>query len=208
MLTDPSQTAIDISNYSGELTPEKIAFLRANASLVIVRLSTENGANQRAIAAQQVAALAEAGIPWQGYIWSYWDQSPVEHWEWARELLPDGWPGYHKLGIWLDCEDPSVPAVDALDWINSYASLLRADGFVPGVYTGLWWVRRHDAAFRGSRGQYWAQFPLWWASYRVKPACLPSSIGPWQSVAMHQYQAVEVGSPLSSYDLSLICDVP
>lgn len=203
-----SGTAIDISNYTGELDARQLNWMRDNADLVIVRLSTEDNKRQRDIAAQQVGALAQAGIPWQGYLWCYWRDDPYEHWMAAQEKLPRGWPGYHQLGIWLDMEDACAPAKGALEWVNSYATLLRADGFSPGVYTGLWWIRQHAGAFYDDRGRYWAQYPLWWASYGVTPECQPSSIGPWKDVAMHQYQSVDQGDPLSSYDLSLICNVP
>lgn len=200
--------AIDISNYTGFLGEGQVAWIRENFEFAIVRLSTEDGGRQRDKAAQQVRALHEGGVPWQGYLWCYWDQSPFDHWQRAQELLPAGWPGYHKLGIWLDMEDIASPAIWSLDWVNSYAQLLEADGFVPGVYTGLWWIRQHAGAFDGEQGKYWGRYPLWWAAYNGRPSCSPDSIGPWQHIAMHQYASVEKGPLVSSYDVSLICDVP
>lgn len=202
-----SGTAIDISNYTGDLDDARLEWLQANADLVVVRLSTEDRRGQRRIAQQQVVALASRGIPWQGYLWCYWADDPYDHWASAKEMLPPDWPAYYGSHIWLDMEDRDEYPRHTLEWVNSYASLLRTDGFRPGVYTGLWWLRQHAAAFDGDRGRYWAQYPLWWASYGVQPDCQPSSIGPWQSVAMHQYQSVDHGPVMGSYDLSLICNV-
>lgn len=201
-------TAIDISNYTGRLDDRQLRWLQDEAELVVVRLSTEDSKGQRDIAAQQVDALAGAGIAWQGYLWCYWDESPYVHWQRAQEKLPPGWPKYHQLGIWLDMEDAAPPGMDPLDWVGAYAQMLRVDGFVPGVYTGRWWLDAHRWAQQGERGRYWSQYPLWWASYGVEPSCQPGYTHPWTAVAMHQYRSVESGSVLNSYDLSLICDVP
>lgn len=199
------QRAIDISNYTGHLDGAAVDYLRRAASFVVVRLSTEDVAGQRDIAASQVGTLADAGIPWQGYLWCYWDDDPYQHWQLAQERLPAGWAGYHRLGIWLDMEDNCPNAAAALEWVGAYASLLTRDEFVPGVYTGRWWIDQHPAAFAGGRTRYWTQYPLWWASYGVAPSCYLAGIGPWERVAMHQYQSVDRGAYLSSYDLSQVC---
>jgi hypothetical protein len=201
-------TAIDISNYTGELGPDEVVWLKENAQLVIVRLSTEDNHNQRRIARQQVIALAGAGIPWQGYIWCYWDMAPTDHWRLATELLPEGWPGYHQSGIWLDMEDDCEPHLLAPAWVGAYGLMLRAEGFVPGIYTGSWWIDKHYRAFAPWLSELWAQYPLWFANYNVQPTCEPPGTTPWTSAAMHQHAEVKAGPVLHSYDLSLICDVP
>lgn len=197
--------AIDISNYSGYLDDRQVEWLKANCQLVIVRLSTEDKRSQRDIAAQQVLALHAAGVPWQGYLWCYWDMDPYEHWRLATEKLTGEWPSYHRLAIWLDMEDVCRPAWHALEWVSAYAGLLAADGFLPGVYTGQWWLDQHREAFEGGRAKYWTQYPLWWAHYGIEPTCTPPNLVPWEQAAMHQYRSVGHGSPLSAYDVSLVC---
>lgn len=199
--------AIDISNYTGELRQTHLDWLRENADFVIVRLSTEDNRNQRVIAASQVRALHRARIPWQGYLWCYWDDDPFDHWHRATELLPGEWPSYHQLGIWLDMEDACVPARKSLEWVSAYANLLATDGFVPGVYTGKWWVDQHRAAFTGHRAKYWATFPVWWARYGIEPSCDLTGIEPFTRLAMHQFEAVDRGPVLRSYDRSHVCSV-
>lgn len=200
-------TAIDISNYTGKLEFWDLDWLQGNSDLVIVRLSTEDGAGQRDIAAQQVSALGERGIPWQGYLWCYWDQHPASHWERATELLPAGWPGYYGRNIWLDMEDDVTPGVRALDWVTSYAWLLEGEDFAPGLYTGAWWIRKHSAAFQPALERHWARFPLWNANYNGNPSCGNPGLPIWGAVAMHQYESVGQGPVLGSYDRSLICHV-
>lgn len=200
-------TAIDISNYTGRLSGEQLLWLKDNCDVVIVRLSTEDGGNQREIAAQQVSALADAGVPWQGYLWCYWQDSPFEHWKRATELLPTNWPGYFQSAIWLDMEDICRPAVRVIDWVMAYSAMLKTEGFIPGVYTGQWWMDLHKPAFEEPAAIYWRQLPLWLAHYGIDPTCTPTLPYPFRSIAMHQYQAVNVGDPLSSYDLSLICNL-
>lgn len=200
-------TAIDISNYTGELSELQVNWLRDNCDVVIVRLSTEDGRSQRWIAQQQVGALADGGVPWQGYLWCYWQDSPYEHWQRAKELLPADWPGYFQSAIWLDLEDLQRPQIHVLDWVMAYANMLRAEGFIPGVYTGQWWVDLHPAAFTPETAAYWRQLPLWLAHYGIDPTCKPTPPQPFRSIAMHQYQTVEGSYPLSHYDLSLICNL-
>lgn len=181
--------------------------MRDNAQLVIVRLSTEDNKGQRAIAAQQVSALADAGIPWQGYLWCYWGMDPVDHWALAQEMLPASWPGYYGLNIWLDMEDDCSPPLLALAWVYAYGELLRRDGFAPGVYTGEWWIDKHDAAFKPHLAHIWNQYPLWFAAYKLPRPPADKQTAPWGEVAIHQYASVDVGDVLRSYDVSDVYNV-
>lgn len=200
-------TAIDISNYTGKLEDWDLDWLQGNCDLVIVRLSTEDNHAQRDIAAQQVGALAARGIPWQGYLWAYWVDDPFDHWQRAKAKLPPSWPGYYGRNIWIDLED-AVPQGDrALPWVMAYAEMLRADDFLPGVYTGEWWVNQERSAFEGGRADLWTRYPLWFADYSEPPSCKPQGTAPWWNVAMHQFQSIDQGPVIASYDRSLICNV-
>lgn len=200
--------AIDISNYTGMLGTKHIEWMRENAAFAIVRLSTEDGRDQRRIAAQQINELVQAGIPWQGYLWCYWQDDPVEHWIRATEMLPAGWPGYHGSGIWLDCEDTPHRPGAAFTWLMAYSHMLALEGFTPGIYTGTWWVRQNPAEFAGMRAGYLARMPAWWANYSHLPGCDVPQIEPWETLAMHQYASVNVGPVLLAYDLSYVCQLP
>jgi len=196
------KTAIDISNYTGNLTQNQALWLKRNTDLVIVRLSTEDGGGQREIAAQQVSVLASYRIPWQGYLWCYWQDNPVDHWARATEKLPKDWPGYHSLGIWLDMEDKCDPPLLALSWVYRYKLLLKPEGFEVGVYTGEWWLDAHRSAFTTHLAPIWRTFPLWFANYSVPPGGALPGAAPWEKVAMHQYRVVEDNPVLPNYDVS------
>lgn len=199
--------AIDISNYTGKLESWDLDWLEQNSQLVIVRLSTEDGSSQRDIAAQQVAALAARGKPWQGYLWAYWGLDPIVHWNLATEMLPPGWPGYYGRNIWIDMEDPPSRPGDALSWVAEYAWILEHEDFRPGVYTGQWWIGEQQGGFGPLRSAQWTRLPLWFASYNVPPSCAPSGTAPWNGVAMHQFESIDQGPVLAKYDRSLICNV-
>lgn len=199
------KTAIDISNYTGEVHDAQLAFLRDNADLVIVRLSTETTGNQAQIAAQQVRALAQAGIPWQGYLWCYWRDSPYELWSRAQAALP-GWNGYYGARIWLDAEDTPDDGAAAFDFIMAYARLLTTDEFVPGLYTGGWWLRQNPGVLEGDRGRYLAHLPLWLANYTIPGDCSIQPVAGWESVAMHQYASRDRFGSLGPLDLNVICE--
>lgn len=202
-----SGIAIDISNYTGRLDEWDLDWLQGNAQLVIVRLSTEDNHGQRDIAEQQVSALAGRGIPWQGYLWAYWSDDPFDHWQRVKERLPEGWHGYYGRNIWIDLEDFEQPAIATLAWVMAYAEMLRAEDFLPGVYLGEWWADAEREAFEGGRAELWTRYPLWFARYNGYRTCQPQGTAPWASVAMHQFESVDQGPVLASYDRSLICKV-
>lgn len=67
--------AVDISNFTGNITPAEVAALRAaGVEYVIVRLSWENS-QIAAITATQIAALeADGQMPYGGYFFADWGQ--------------------------------------------------------------------------------------------------------------------------------------
>lgn len=200
------RSAVDISNYTGRLSPEQAGYLRDNTDLVIVRLSTETSRDQHAIALQQIEALNQAGVPWQSYLWCYWADSPYELWMRASEGVDPTWSGYYGGRIWLDLEDHPSDDSRAFDWILSYAALLEMDDFRPGIYTGQWWLDQHPGILEGQRAHYLTSFPLWIANYSHPGDCTIEAPAEWQRVAMHQYASREAWGPLGAVDLSVICE--
>lgn len=198
-------TAIDISNYTGYLSGDQVGYLREHADLVIVRLSTETSGNQHGISMQQIGALVAGAVPWQAYLWCYWRDSPYELWQRAQGGLPN-WKGYYGARIWLDAEDTPDDANQAFDFIMGYARLLTTDEFVPGIYTGAWWLRQNAGILEGERGRYLAALPLWLANYTLPGDCTIQPVGAWERVAMHQYASRERLGPLGPCDLNVVCE--
>lgn len=199
--------AIDISNYSGRLNAAQLDWLQGRYDLVIVRLSTENNRQQRSITVQQVTALAAAGIPWQGYLWMYWEQYPGALYMLATELIPDGWPGYAGKGIWIDLEDETGDPRLAATCLQAYLDILETEGFQPGVYSGSWWVERNPWLSDDPIARKLATLPTWWADYGVAPTCDLPLAGPFGNLAMHQYAAHQSLGPMYACDESLICRI-
>lgn len=196
--------ALDISNYTGRLNTQQIEWLQGRYDLVIVRLSTENNRQQRSIAAQQVAALAAARIPWQGYLWMYWEQYPSALWNLARERLPDGWPGYSGKGIWIDLEDEPGDSGLAATCLQAYLDVLETDGFTPGIYTGSWWVAKNEWLSDEPVARKLSTLPVWWADYNREPGAEIPLAGPFTDLAMHQYASHEFLGPMMACDESHI----
>lgn len=200
-------TAIDISNYSGRLNGTQCEWLRDRYDLVIVRLSTEDNRGQRAIAAQQVLALAEAGIPWQGYLWMYWDVYPEVLWERATAQLPADWPYYSGTGIWLDLEDQPDDTRLAATCLQAYCDILETDDFQPGVYSGPWWVEQNPWITEGRIAKKMSQLPVWWANYNVQASCNLGMPYPFVDLAMHQHTSYNALGPMMACDISEVCRV-
>lgn len=199
--------AIDISNYTGTLSAEQARWIREHYDLAIVRLSTEDNHGQREIAAQQVKMLADQSVPWQGYLWMYWEQWPGTLWMRAKAHLPESWPGYAGAGIWIDLEDTPGPYDLAAACLQAYCDILETEGFVPGIYTGGWWVAQNPWLLEEPICRKLATLPVWWAHYGLAPSCNLSLAGPFRDLAMHQFASHQALGPLMACDESLICRI-
>lgn len=198
--------AVDISNYTGRLSADQAGYLRHSTDLVIVRLSTETSRDQHNIALQQINALNDAGVPWQAYLWAYWNDSPYELWMRASDGIDPTWAGYYGGRIWLDLEDNPEDDNRAFDWILSYGALLEMEDFRPGIYTGQWWLDQHPGFLAGRRAEFLTSFPLWLANYSHPGDCSILPPPEWQSIAMHQYASREEWGIIGPCDLSVICE--
>jgi hypothetical protein len=106
-----------------------------------VRLSTESVA-KRTIALGQLRSAVFNGCAVSGYIWGYWDLKPVSHVHDAIGILGlnDFTPDKVKT-IWIDAEDPA--SGDVAHWLRTAINEIRALGYQPGIYTGIWWIKDH-----------------------------------------------------------------
>ncbi|MGH2586724.1 MAG: hypothetical protein ACRDJE_17550, partial [Dehalococcoidia bacterium] len=92
--------AVDISNWQGDLSPERARCLAENNAFVIVRLSLENP-SLVARAKLQLTALRDAGCPLHGYIWGYESWNP-------EKTIDDAIREYDQFPLawwWLDAEE-------------------------------------------------------------------------------------------------------
>jgi hypothetical protein len=173
------QLALDISNYSGEITDAQVACWRANGYQHLVC-----GTQRPDLTRRQLLVAVRGGLSVDAYVYLYWaDDVPAR----VRRAL-DTISGFPVGRLWLDCEDATggLPAAVIVDKI---AAGLAACGERPaGIYTGRWWWV--PATGNSSR---FAGVPLWHAEYTRSPEVLPDfaafrAYGGWSRPAMWQFQ--------------------
>lgn len=197
--------AVDISNYTGGLTPETArAMYEGGVRRAIVQFVRPD---QRQYV-DQISALRGAGIEVEGYVY-LWFSSPIEwavndrvEWACAEAAL---------LGLkrmWLDCEqsmenDPPFDYVTqpTSPHIRAAIAKVREYRLDPGIYTAKWWW---VPGVSDSREFSQAGIPLWNANYDEDRDIDDADFGGWTVPLMEQFQgwgdlAGVTGIDLNSY---------
>lgn len=202
-----TKVAADISNWTGELTPDRIQDLKdLGVSKVIVQIvdPPKNAGFPDSVWRQQIPAAYEAGfkVDIYVYLWNYMNYSDqaVE----ARRKVATA--GYERMvgKLWLDTEDMSydIPKETAA------AMLTRAIKAAPvtiGVYTGKWYA---DAAYP-EKYLLPVGTDLWVAEYDDKPV-LATWTPLWgvTKLAMKQYEGSRELVHGGLIDLNVYEDAP
>jgi hypothetical protein len=179
--------AVDISNWQGPLTTERIACLQARGvQHVVVRASLEDAA-RRALAQQQAGAVRAAGLGLSVYVWVYFTRdAPGALVAAATDLME----GFQPARYWLDVEDVEhaypAPAANAA-WLRAALQAFQDRGIPAGIYTGRWyWV-----PYLGNTEEF-AGWPLWVAQWdQVPDVTVWQPFGGWQQPAGKQYAGGE-----------------
>jgi GH25 family lysozyme M1 (1,4-beta-N-acetylmuramidase) len=192
------QLAVDVSNYTGPITPEQARCLRGHGVAHLVA-----GTQVPALTRVQVGAALAAGMTADAYVYLYWRDGVLAQVERALAAVA----GLPVGRLWLDCEDDAAglaPAqVEAL-----IASAIEAAGATPcGIYTGRWWW----TPATGDSHRFSA-LPLWHAEYTGSPDVWPNfdsfrPYGGWRRPAMWQFQGTTSLCGLG-VDLDLVEAVP
>jgi hypothetical protein len=172
------QLALDVSNYSGEITDAHVACWRALGYEHLVC-----GTQRPDLTRRQLAVAVRGGLTVEAYVYLYWGDV-VARVRRAVETVAD----LPVERLWLDCEDApgrfSPPQI-----VAEIEAGLAACGSLPaGIYTGRWWWP--TATGNSSR---FAGLPLWHAEYLRSPDLLPDlesfqPYGGWVRPAMWQFQ--------------------
>ena len=193
--------AIDVSNYSGEISPEQArALYVVGIRRVIVQAVNERVLTHR----QQIPVLLTAGFEVEGYVYVWFSadtQFVANRVEWAcREF--DDFPGVTKR-MWLDCEQTALdtPPFDHVNepvsmHIRTAVDVTTAMGYAPGIYTAEWWWRPG-----ASNSTEWAHLPLWNAEYDGDPETLAVNYGGWTKATMKQYAGTSTVASVPMVDL-------
>lgn len=200
--------AVDVSNYNGELTDEWCTAVKAaGVALVIVRLSTESEHDQAEITARQVAVLARNQVPWQGYLWAYWNSDPGVLWDAAQAQLPPGWPGYSGRNIWIDCEDGDPDPYLGLLWLVEYGRILEAADFQPGIYTSPYWWKNNVRNRDSQQVRILGEWPLWVAYWDWAMDCAKvPPFGAWTGALIKQTGQTSLDGVPGAVGVDWICE--
>ena len=168
--------AVDISNYTGPLTPELLHdFQASQVSKVIVQaVDPPSPPYPVTQTKQQIDACVAAGMPVEAYIY-FWNAWPAGVARALALLSPD------KVShVWLDVEDVSSPPEAGR--IAAAIGEIQAAGFTTGIYTAKWYW----PSSLGVLGQ-----PLWVAQYDGVANLEFAPFGEWTKCEMKQYKLDE-----------------
>lgn len=210
-----TELAIDLSNYTGEVTVQEARDLyaagvrRAIVQIVHDRAFVTLGDGSRVLShQQQIPALLAAGIEVECYVYVWFSAGEV----WAADRV--GWAlgeaskfigsrGFRNL-MWLDCEqsdhdDPPFDYVHApvSPTIRACVARVKGAGFQPGIYTAAWWWIPG-----ASNSREWSDLPLWDAHYDLDPDLDPVDYGGWTVPRYSQYQGNAAIGSVGSIDLN------
>lgn len=175
----------DLSNYTGDLTADKIAALKA-VGVVGIIVQAVTGLDGLSYTRQQLHAANTNGLLIAGYVWCY-------------EALDVGdrlalFNGFTLESLWLDVETTlSVGAVDRdLNLCDNHIEGLT------GIYTGKWVFDM----LGWSDQRLWSYRPLWVSIYDGV-ADLDAgfrSFGGWLGATIKQYQDT---GPIAGVDMNI-----
>lgn len=151
---------IDLSNWTGEVTPAWAAALKAAGYVhAVVRAGLERP-DMADLTRQQAPVLQAAGLSTSAYVWCYGNQNPITIADNAAALL-------RPLGIgWahMDAEDVAsfkdLPNQQSIDWMRRLHDELTAAKQFVSIYTAAWC---YGPMFGNLPGL--GDIPLWVAEY-------------------------------------------
>ena len=163
---------------------------------VIIKAGQGQYAEYLARKCKYIDECKRVGLPW-GVYWVVDARFSPESQKAAIKQAFPLWKAesFGPLGMWLDCEKPTIFMSDTIYRFLSYAyykpvesiaqMILQTYGKQPGIYTspGAW--KLIFGACPKADQDWFAQAPLWTAQYQVTK---PQMYGSWKTALMWQYQ--------------------
>ena len=168
-------TAIDISQYSGEVTQAQMQAVRqAGCSRVIVAL------NNLPLAQRQLKAASSAGMEVEAYIYLYFAQSVQARVSACLAAIE----GFGVRRVWVDCEDErhTLNAQSLAQRVRLARDAVVAGGYETGIYTAAWWWNKWMPGVTE-----FSTLPLWDAFWDKDDDLDPVKYGGWKVPAMSQH---------------------
>lgn len=196
--------AVDVSNYSDEITADTLAAWRAaDVGLVIIQAFPPSYA-QYAEQRRQMQACQDAGMPFDVYVYDYlaspdWRDGALYGLDAAKAA------GHVPGRVWLDEEDVSpsaqrLTAAEGVAAIQASVTAAQARGWDVGIYTGAWWWGPYT-----SNSTAFTALPLWLAQYDgVEDAAAITPVGGWTTAAVKQYAGTSSLRGVGGVDLNVL----
>ncbi len=173
---------VDLSNFSGEVTPQMISDLDAwGCEFVVVRLSLESQ-DKTDLATRQIAALSKYIVC--GYDWAYPEEDSASA---MAQVSIATFPGLYAHFLDVEQVYTAYPGPTAYgDWIYNYFVALPSS-MKAGIYTGEWYwthsyILDNDTSFS-------IDLPLWNADPDgvADITVFPTEYGGWTKQTIKQY---------------------
>lgn len=193
--------ALDISNFTEEVTPAEAASLKAAGfDRVIVQVVNERTLTHR----QQIPVLLAAGLEVECYVYVWFSAGEAFVRDRVRWACLEAKAAGASDVMWLDCEqsDGDTPGFDYVHQpvspiIRAAVTAVQEQGMQPGIYTAAWWWI--PGASNSTEFNY---LPLWDAYYDLDPDIDPVDYGGWQAPRMSQYEGSTAFGTVGSVDLN------
>lgn len=187
---------IDLSNYTTDISVERIAVLHDNHGVDFAIIGCQVGNDGKSYTQLQKDNSLAAGISVQyHYEFLYWNAGDIDR---IRRAASFGLP------VWLDCEteSPGWTHDQFADRIGEARDTLKSEGLYAGIYTGEWWWPGHI-----NSNTTFSTDPLWHAAYPYGSGVLPPEdyvvdfstfhpYGGWTTPTIWQYSDKCYGEPV------------
>lgn len=172
-----NELALDISQFSGEVSTEQFALAKSKGvRKVVVAL------NNLPLAVRQANNAKAAGLEVEAYIYYYFAQDVITRTNAALGAIKD----LNIQRIWIDCEDTkhTLSPAALTSKIAAIRDRVLALGYSPGIYSANWWWSTNMAGVTTFK-----DLPLWDAYWDDNPDIDTPRYGGWAAAEMSQYQA-------------------
>lgn len=193
-MTNGLELAIDMSNYTGPVTPEQATALYNDGHRRVVV-----GTQDPLITQGQIDVLAAVGIEIEAYTYLRFDRDA--HAQVVRGIAALG--GRVARRMWLDAEDETAAQLPANQVVAFLYEAARAcEGvIVSGIYTRQsWW-----AQCTGNSEEF-KDFPLWFATDDKQGDLSFEPFGGWKRADMEQYSFDQKLQGIEPLDLDVYRD--
>lgn len=185
-------TVIDVSSYQGTIDWNKVK-PQIKAAIIKIGHGSDIKSQDDSQAIRNITECERLGIPWGVYVYSYASNVSMVQSEYAHmnRVL-----GSHKpiMPWYIDLEENSLASF-ARKAAEEWTRLCKADGKLPGVYTGYYYFNTHIRGIDTSQASWWI------ASYGTNSGKPEAQAKPnvgfnydgWQYTSKKRYDGISTG---------------